>query len=110
MIGPAVEFARIIGADVTLLIATADARLPDADAYLAAHAAQLRASIGTVQTRVIKEGHAADAILSSAGAGTVVALATHGRGGLSKLVWGSVTDQVVHRVIGPVLVFKPTES
>jgi nucleotide-binding universal stress UspA family protein len=110
IIAPAVEFARTIGADVTLLTATIDARLPDADGYLAAQAATIRASGLVVQPRVNKDQHAADAILAAAGPGTVIALATHGRGGLSKLVWGSVTNQVVHRAIGPVLVFKPTES
>jgi nucleotide-binding universal stress UspA family protein len=110
MIGPAAEFARTIGADVTLLVAAADVRLPDPEAYLARHAATIRTANTIVKTRVVREGHAADAILSAAAPGTVVALATHGRGGLSKLVWGSVTDQVVHRAIGPVLVFKPTEN
>ena len=42
--------------------------------------------------------------------GTVVALATHGRGGLSKLVWGSVADAVARRTSAPVLVFKPKEK
>jgi len=65
-----------------------------------------------VETRVVAEGRAADVIAAAADArpGTVVALATHGRGGLSKLVWGSVTDQVVHRTAHPVLVFKPSEG
>jgi nucleotide-binding universal stress UspA family protein len=109
MIGPAAEFARTIGAGVTLLVAATDARLPDPEEYLARHATTIRPTNSNVQTRVVREGHAADAILSAATPGTVVALATHGRGGLSKLVWGSVTDQVVHRAIGPVLVFKPSD-
>jgi nucleotide-binding universal stress UspA family protein len=40
----------------------------------------------------------------------VVALATHGRGGLSKLVWGCVADDVVRRTPAPVLVFRPKEK
>lgn len=112
MIGPATAFATAAGAAVTLLIAQADARHPDADAYLNKPAATLRADGLTVETRVVREGHAADAIVAAAAArpGTVIALATHGRGGLSKLVWGSVTDQVVHRTAGPVLVYKPSET
>lgn len=110
MIGPATEFARTLGADVTLLTAAADAKLPDADGYLARHAATIRADGLNVQTQVVHEGRAAEAILAATTAGTVIALATHGRGGLSKLVWGSVTDQVVHRATTPVLVFKPSEE
>ena len=112
MVGPATTFARAVGADVTLLIAQADARHADADGYLAKQAATVRAGGLAVETRVVGQGHAADAIVTAAEArpGTVIALATHGRGGLSKLVWGSVTDQVVHRARGPVLVFKPTED
>jgi len=112
MVGPAAEFARAVGADVTLLTAQADARHVDPAGYLARHAESIRASGLTVETRVAPGGHAADVIVAAgdARAGTVVALATHGRGGLSKLVWGSVTDQVVHRTRRPVLVFKPAQE
>jgi nucleotide-binding universal stress UspA family protein len=112
MVGPATAFAKAVGADVTLLMAQADARHADADGYLAKQAAAVRSGSLAAETRVVAQGHAADVIVAAAEArpGTVVALATHGRGGLSKLVWGSVTDQVVHRTRGPVLVFKPTED
>lgn len=112
MVGPALVFAKVVGADFTLLMAQADARHADADGYLAKHAAAVRSDGLAVDTRVVAQGHAADVIVAAAEArpGTVVALATHGRGGLSKLVWGSVTDQVVHRTRGPVLVFKPSED
>jgi nucleotide-binding universal stress UspA family protein len=93
-------------------MAQADARHPDAAGYLGKQADALRTPGSTVRTRVVADGHAADAIVAAAdaGAGTLIALATHGRGGLSKLVWGSVTDQVVHRTRRPVLVFKPSEG
>ena len=112
MVGSAAAFARAVGADVTLLMAQADARHADPDGYLANQAATLGVGGLAVETRVVPEGHAADVIVAAAEArpGTVIALATHGRGGLSKLVWGSVTDRLVHRASGPVLVFKPTED
>jgi nucleotide-binding universal stress UspA family protein len=112
IVRPAAEFARVVAADITLLVAQADARHPDPAGYLAKQAELLRTSGLNAETRVVSEGHAADAIVAAADAraGTVVALATHGRGGLSKLVWGSVTDQVVHRTRRPVLVFKPLED
>jgi nucleotide-binding universal stress UspA family protein len=39
----------------------------------------------------------------------VIAMATHGRGGLRRLVLGSVTDKVVRSALGPVLVVRPGE-
>lgn len=108
MLESAAEFARMFGADVTLVLAQADAHLPDAVGYLSPHADRLRAAGLNVQIQVVAEGHAADAIVAAAARpGTVIALATHGRGGLPKLVWGSVTEQVVHRTPAPVLVFRP---
>ena len=110
MVHPATAFAKAIGADVTLLMAQSDARHAEPDGYLARQAETVRAVGVTTEVRVVTQGHAADVIVATAESrlGTVVALATHGRGGLSKLVWGSVTDQVVHRTHGAVLVFKPT--
>jgi nucleotide-binding universal stress UspA family protein len=110
MLAPAAEFASAFAADVTLLLAQADAHLPDATGYLNRQADALRARVRQVDIQVDAERHAAEAIDTAAKArpGTVIALATHGRGGLSKLVWGSVTDAVVHRTSCPVLVFKPS--
>lgn len=112
MVRPAGEFARAVAADATLLMAQADARHPDPAGYLGRQAEAMRTGGLSAEVRIVAEGHAADVIVAAAEArpGTVVALATHGRGGLSKLVWGSVTDQVVHRTRRPVLVFKPSES
>ena len=112
MVAPAIAFAKAAGADVTLLTAQADAHLPDPGTYLNRQADQVRAAGLSVETRVVPVGHAADAIVTAAEVqpGTVIAVATHGRGGLSKLVWGSVTDPVVHRTACPVLVFKPSEN
>jgi nucleotide-binding universal stress UspA family protein len=107
MLGPATEFARTLGADLTLL--TALAGVPegtDAEQYLKEQADRIGAA-----ARIVPKGTAADVIVAEAAApGTVVALATHGRGGLSKLVWGSVADAVVRRTSAPVLVFKPSDA
>jgi nucleotide-binding universal stress UspA family protein len=113
MVGPAAEFARAIGADVTLLTVLAGVSDPaGAERSLNRHAAELRASGLTVEVVTIPKGGPADVIVSQVEGrrGTVVALATHGRGGLSKLVWGSVADAVVRRTSAPVLVFKPSET
>jgi len=113
MLGPATEFARAVGADVTLLTALAAVPNPKEGArYLEERADRVRGAGLTVGVRTVEHGGAADAIVLEAAAkpGTVVALTTHGRGGLSKLVWGSVTDDVVRRTSAPALVFRPQEK
>jgi nucleotide-binding universal stress UspA family protein len=114
MIEPVTGLAKAVGADVTLMMALA--AVPDmapakAERYLEHHADRLRAQSIQATSNVIAAGGAADAIVAkSAAPGTIVALATHGRGGLSKLVWGSVTQEVVRRATAPVLVFKPSAT
>jgi nucleotide-binding universal stress UspA family protein len=115
ILAPAAEFAKALGAGVTLLMAPA--RLPDmppakADAYLEQKAASLRNQSLAIQCKTAPKGESADVIVAEAEAhpGTIVALATHGRGGLAKLVWGSVAEDVVRRTHAPVLVFKPSKE
>jgi nucleotide-binding universal stress UspA family protein len=115
MVVPATEFAKAFGAGVTLLMAVA--RVPDmppakAETYLEQKAAGLRTQSIAVQCKTIPKGESADVIVAEADAhpGTVVALATHARGGLAKLVWGSVAEDVVRRTKAPVLVFKPSKE
>jgi nucleotide-binding universal stress UspA family protein len=111
MIEPAAALAKAIGADVTFL--TVLAAIPEmvpakAEQYLEKHSDRLRAQSIRVSSKVVPHGDAADVIVAkSADPGTIIALATHGRGGLSKLVWGSVTQEVVRHATAPVLVFKP---
>jgi nucleotide-binding universal stress UspA family protein len=113
ILGPATEFARAVGADVTFLTALAAVPNPtEATRYLEDRADRLRKAGLTVGVRTVPQGSAADVIVAEAAAkpGTVVALTTHGRGGLSKLVWGSVTDDVVRRTSAPALVLRPQEK
>jgi nucleotide-binding universal stress UspA family protein len=80
-----------------------------AERYLEGIAAKLRARGLTIQTQVVVEDHAAEAILREAEhqhAG-VIALETHGRHGLARLIHGSVGDKVVRGAHVPVLVHRP---
>jgi nucleotide-binding universal stress UspA family protein len=64
-----------------------------------------------VETRVAVGGDPASVILAEAeriGA-ELIAMATHGRGGLRRLVLGSVADKVMRRAGATVLLFRPTE-
>lgn len=65
----------------------------------------------TVQSRV-KIGDAAAEILQTATEEEVdlVALATHGRSGLRRWVYGSVAEKVLHTTHTPLLLLRPTEE
>jgi nucleotide-binding universal stress UspA family protein len=81
----------------------------EAEEYLAAIARRLEARGLKVRTHVVVEESPAEAILHEAEdehAG-LIALETHGRGGLSRLLHGSVTDKVVRGAHVPILVHRP---
>lgn len=78
--------------------------------YLEQAAAKLCCGMEATIDVALAESDAAHCIMEAvdrAGAG-VVALATHGRGGLSRLVAGSVAEQVVQATHVPVLLVRPT--
>jgi nucleotide-binding universal stress UspA family protein len=81
----------------------------EAGAYLEGVAIQLRARGLKVRTRVAEEEQAALAILHEAAPLGIdlIALQTHGRGGLARLLLGSVADKVVRGATVAVLVQRP---
>lgn len=83
-----------------------------AQTYLDQIAADLRAQGRTVDTQVVVGSHPAQAILDVAQREAIdlLALATHGRGGLSRLLIGSVADKVVRGAKTPVLLVHPRET
>jgi nucleotide-binding universal stress UspA family protein len=86
--------------------------LKRAHEYLEPLAARLRARSFTVHTRVVAGERPANAILDDAtlhGA-DLIALATRGRGGLKRLVLGSVADKVLRGTGTAVLTYRPTEA
>jgi nucleotide-binding universal stress UspA family protein len=80
-----------------------------AEEYLDQLAGRLRVRSLKVQTRVVSHLRPATAILDEAStdSGDLIALATHGRGGLKRLLVGSVADKVVRGATAPVLVYRP---
>jgi nucleotide-binding universal stress UspA family protein len=98
-----------------------EARLPDDEqrivsdainrdrAYLEPIAADLRANGLDVTVRVIESPSAAAAILDEANSigASAIAMATHARRGVSRLLFGSVANKVVRGSTGPVLLFRP---
>jgi nucleotide-binding universal stress UspA family protein len=128
---PAVALGRLLGTDFTLLrvvkpvlfaghdpTALGDPALgqsvteqirTEARTYLEGVAEGLRARSLNVQTRVLVDTQPAVAILreSQDQPHGVIALATHGRGGLQRTLLGSVADKVVRGAILPVFVYRP---
>jgi nucleotide-binding universal stress UspA family protein len=83
-----------------------------ASAYLEGVADRLRSRNLVVRTRVGIEDQPALAILleAKASGADLIALQTHGRGGLARLLLGSVADKVIRGAAVPVLVRRPPRS
>lgn len=121
----AIELARLSGGSITALYVVDDARLAilppqsdwtlvhDAlrdearrvveDACAAARAADVPAE------PLVKDGHAAQAIVEAARDHDVVVLGTLGRSGLAHLLLGSVAERVVRHAPCPVLAVRRTK-
>ena len=81
----------------------------EAGEYLEAVAQRLRSEGLKVDTRVTIEEQPGVAILDNAKTPIdMIAIGTHGRGGLSRLLLGSVADKVIRGSKLPILVHKPT--
>jgi nucleotide-binding universal stress UspA family protein len=88
-----------------------EARRTDAEEYLAPIAIDLRNKGVRVESRV-RRGNPADAIVAAAreSGADLIAMSTHGRGGLGRLVFGSVAQAVLRHVDLPVLLMRATET
>jgi nucleotide-binding universal stress UspA family protein len=113
-LGPAFELGQAMRASYVLFHVapggvdrTADLPGPaQARRYLEASASRLSANGGEVQVHLVTGRHVASAILEEARAMgcDLIALATHGRGGLKRLILGSVADKVLRAASMPLLV------
>jgi nucleotide-binding universal stress UspA family protein len=117
-LGPAADLARLLKADCSLLRVVEPSptqRVPegrqeaDAWAYLGRVAGRLHEQGLTVRVRVVSARHPAEAILEEARGlkNAVIALATHGRGGVRRMLLGSIADKVVRAACCPVFVYRP---
>jgi nucleotide-binding universal stress UspA family protein len=106
-----VQVAPRLGTDMVAASAPQDPTLTHrfeveaAGSYLGAVAKRLREKGRTVLTAQ-PEGHAAEEILAYARKEEVdlIAITTHGRGALGRLLFGSVADEVLQQAPCPVLV------
>ncbi len=83
----------------------------DAAHYLEEHAERLRSRGLRVTTSVIVDAQAGHGILSEAEAvgADLVAMATHGRKGVGRLLMGSSADKVLRGIHVPLLLYRPTD-
>lgn len=129
VVEPVAEFAHCLQATVLLLTvvepvigtmdpalpfpatvdpAIADAQRADAQARLEALAGRLRARGLVVETRVVVAlGVGASILEVLEQEADMVAMSTHGQGGLRRALIGSVTDKVIRGAQKPVLAWRP---
>ncbi|NNF27232.1 MAG: universal stress protein [Gemmatimonadetes bacterium] len=81
----------------------------EAEEYLGQVAKRLEGRGLVVRTHVVSGGRAGEAIVRYAQVddSDLIALATHGAGGIKRMVLGSVADKVVRSSLVPMLVVKP---
>ena len=79
----------------------------DAQKYLKQSVARLDFKGAQLETKVLS-GHAADAPADYVDGNDfdLVVIATHGRSGVSRWVWGSVADRILHSACVPVLMVR----
>jgi len=85
--------------------------IADCKRYVEAIAESLRKEGITVVTSVV-DGYVAEAILDFAEQNKVdlIAMSTHGRSGVRRMLLGSTADRVVHGARTPVLLVRPEEA
>jgi nucleotide-binding universal stress UspA family protein len=108
---PAIPGEAPLPIETSLTIEETKEALNRAKNYLEKLAAPLRKKGIEVKTVAIP-GRADEAILDYAGTNHInlIAIATHGRGGLRRAVFGSVADRVLRESGLPVLVVRPQEE
>lgn len=102
---------RVVEAGRHIVIDQTAQRTREAEEYLQGVADRLSAAGLRVRTTV-RAGDAAREILAGAreGEADLIAMSTHGRGALGRLLHGSVTEAVLHRTDLPVFVVRAAES
>lgn len=87
------------------------ARIRDAEEYLSPLAADLRGR-GIEARWEVRRGPAVETILTTAKStgADVIAMTTHGRSGLGRLLFGSVAEQVLRHADVPVFLMRQTEA
>jgi nucleotide-binding universal stress UspA family protein len=92
--------------EVSVLYVVDHSEIPDAPARIAKACDALREN-GVNAVLTVRHGTPADEIVRLGNRADLVVMATHGRGGLKRILMGSVTEEVVRRLDVPILVTRP---
>ncbi len=98
-----------VGSAMTEVLSTlSQYNLQEAEAYLREQQRSLRHDVQFVQRRVTMGNSIAQIILDTAASEEVdaIVMSTHGRGGLSRWVFGSVADKVLRQAHVPILLIR----
>jgi nucleotide-binding universal stress UspA family protein len=88
-----------------------EARRIDAEEYLAPLAVELRAKGVRVTTQVRRGGPVEEIVAAARETGAdLIAMSTHGRGGLGRIIFGSVAQAVLQQADVPVFLLRATEA
>lgn len=122
VLGPSLDLARATGARISLLevvtrggglrgmLRAGERSAESAERFLRDVRSRIPDEFGSVDVRVVEQGNAAAGIVRETQREDIdmVAMATHGRGGLRRLVLGSVAESVIRGARVPVLLYRPT--
>ena len=106
---------QIIGAEYAVnleeLQERESTRISEAKAYLENVVKRLEKNSVQIRTEVI-EGRVADSLADYADKHQfdLILIATHGRSGVSRWVWGSVADRILHAATIPILMVRASRS
>jgi nucleotide-binding universal stress UspA family protein len=102
---------RVLDVPGQIVVENIEARRRDAEEYLAPIASALRAR-GVDTAWGVRRGRAAEEILAAAreSGADLIAMATHGRTGLSRLLFGSVAEAVLRHAPIPVFMIRQPEA
>jgi nucleotide-binding universal stress UspA family protein len=109
LVGAAAEWAMRLDADLALVhVVTGSASPEEAGERLRRLAASLPSAVrATVR---VEQGDPRVALAGASGSDALLVLRTHGRRGLGRLWWGSVSEHVTRLANGPVLVLPPRKG
>ena len=105
-LGVPLEIVQVIPTDIDARLAKAGVRSGDVLESSYVHGLARRIGGGT-DWEVLRDDDPVDALLGHAEPGTLLAVGTHGRGGVQRLVMGSVAMRLAHRSAHPLLVLRP---
>jgi len=111
VVEPITHGMTISGVEPVIDVEAQEAAWQQATHYLDQIAVPLRQR-GHVVMTYVPIGHPASAILerAEADATTLIAMTTHGRSGLARMIVGSVADKVLRGATSPVLIYRPPEE